>query len=482
VDPNMSSQTRASPIRDRDLFGAAIDAQLVFDFDLVILDQNGRHASMTGTRTEDLVGRFMFDAFPKNPDQEGPDTEDIIRASLEEVRRNGVPHRVPVQRHDLRTVEGGFESRYWSITHAPLRRDGEIAAILQVSRDVTAEMRLRARYEAERRAAAAGTGLAYFEYEPESDAFERGAAVDEMFGYALGEVGPVAEPFFARVHPDDLPGVKENVERGMADPEAGTLVFDYRVVIPGAAEPNHVRAIGEMVTPPEGGARRLVGIFVDRTQDIRREEALRAALEAKSGLLAEMNHRIKNSLALAASVLRLQKVGSDGDFQGALQKAAQRINAIATVHGRLYEDGDYRMVDMRQFLEDLTADLTASSGGAELPALDLCALSLPTERAIPVGMVLGELYTNAVKYGAPDGLSVSLSEEAGECRLSVVNKVIERGRDHDLPSTGTGMRLTDAFARQLGGRIEHGPEGKERYRASLIFPRAKDTGGADGSL
>jgi PAS domain S-box-containing protein len=458
------------------LLEASSEAKLLLDLDLIVLHQNSRHEKMTGVTSDRSVGAFVFDLWPQNPKQQGPDTEEIVRSSIELAERTGEAHTIPLQRHDLQRPDGSYESRYWKISHSPVFLDGKVVAVLQTSSDVTDSIQKEEQQSAQKRAATLGAGISFFEYVPSTDYFERGSLVDEMFGYAPGEAGNEAEPFFRRVHPDDLPEVHAQVAAALAG-EVEVARFDYRVNVPGEEACRHVRALGEMVDGLEG-ERKLVGVFMDLTEDIRLHEKLLQALEVKEALLQEMNHRIRNSLALASAMLRVQSSAHDEETAAALEGARQRINAIAAVHGRLYQDGSFETIEVDRFLQDLLND-QCSSYDCEVRKLEIVyeveRLSLATEKAIPLGMIFGEFVTNAFKYGLPEGkegmLTVALRKGAEGCKLSVTNT--GTGEAETLPgtsSTGVGSKLVTTFAKQLGGELftEIGEDGL--YTAGISFP------------
>ncbi|MCQ8184460.1 sensor histidine kinase [Parvularcula maris] len=456
---------------------ASLEAQLVLSLDLIVLAQNSRHEKMTGVTSDQVVGSFVFDIWPQNPNQQGPSTEDIVRDSIKLAAETKEPHIVPLQRHDLQRPDGSYESRYWKISHSPICMGGEVVAVLQTSADVTATILRDQQQSAQKRAASLGAGISFFEYVPETDYFDRGTSVDEMFGYEPGEVGPLAKPFFDRVHLDDLPGVHAQVAAAVAG-EVEVAQFDYRVVVPGEEACRHVRALGEMVDGSDG-ERKLVGAFMDRTDDVRLHEDLQRAVEVKEALLHEMNHRIRNSLALASAMLRVQASGHGAETVEVLEGARQRINAIAAVHGRLYQDASFKTIEMDRFLHDLMDD-QCSSYDCEIRELqvyyDVEPLALATEKAIPLGMIFGEFVTNAFKYGLPEGkagrLTVRLRQTEGRYELSLTNTGAgEVQRAPGVTSTGVGSKLVTVFAKQLGGELTAvRDEEKKAYTASVSFP------------
>ena len=212
------------------------------------------------------------------------------------------------------------------------------------------------------------------------------------------------------------------------------------------------------------------GIREARAEAVHRaalEEAVRTrtaelenAVAAREALLREVNHRVKNSLTVVASLLSLQ-----GSHQGSpeaerpFREAGARVRAVARIHERLYQSDEVDLVDLGAFLKDFCADLHRS-----LPHSDRIRLGVQAEpctifadRMIPLALSVNELVTNAFKYGFPDGregcVQVRLARGSEELSLTVADNGIglplgaEAGR-------GLGMRLIHGFGNQLGGSVE----------------------------
>lgn len=188
--------------------------------------------------------------------------------------------------------------------------------------------------------------------------------------------------------------------------------------------------------------------------------SLQSAVDEREMLVREMNHRIKNSLQLVSSIvgLQLQKLaGSPGET--ALRDAQARISAIAKVHERLYAGARLDRVDAAPYLNDLSRDLVrtlAVDDGLKL-TVRAAGLSLPPDEIIPVGMIVCELVTNAIKHGGHRGTVHVILKPRGNDALMLCVTDKGSGFPAGIPSTGgkgLGLRVAEALAQQLGSELE----------------------------
>lgn len=196
--------------------------------------------------------------------------------------------------------------------------------------------------------------------------------------------------------------------------------------------------------------------------DLRRlHQAAVTAEEEKDTLLRELIHRIRNDLGNISSILQLQARSLDGEAAAQLLAAADRIQILGRVHQRLSRHGHEPVVDMQVFLEELCADLRATLLAVRPVGLvaNIEPLRLPASRAVPAGLIVNELLTNALKYAFPDDcegeIRVSLRVQEGAAELEVDDNGIGIGRAPKRPeSTGLGQRLVRSLAAQLRGSFE----------------------------
>jgi two-component sensor histidine kinase len=205
------------------------------------------------------------------------------------------------------------------------------------------------------------------------------------------------------------------------------------------------------------GAANLLGMAIERE---RQERHLKAALDRQQTLLKEMNHRVKNSLMIVSSMLRLQAsdVGDEVLTQH-LNEAAQRVMAVAKAHDQLVHGTDVERMDIGNYIETVCRDLDDSVPQCTIRVDAQPGIDIASDRAISVALIVNELIANAAKYAAPGrpGGEIAVKVAAGE-----QNDLVISVRDHGdgLPADfdvarpkGLGMQIIVAFVKQLGGTL-----------------------------
>lgn len=200
-----------------------------------------------------------------------------------------------------------------------------------------------------------------------------------------------------------------------------------------------------------------------RAQKEAAEREVRLARDRAELLLGEVNHRVANSLALVGSIVSLQsKSVSSPEARSVLAEAQARIVAISLVHKHLYNTGDVRFVDLRDYLSALLSHLQTSMQadgfGAKLTH-DIQPVRLRTDASISLGIIVAEWVTNAFKYAYPNG--------GGEVRVKLVqleDQVLEVTVADDgvgykqvakNKGTGLGTRIVSATAQSLRATTEY---------------------------
>ena len=452
------------------------------DSSLTLLWRNRAHAVMSGSLDLDIENRPMFEAFPPNDDDNGAAAKEAIYQSVARIRETKAAEEIGPYRFDLRDEHGSFVEHHWQMKMSPVELNNEVVAILQVAEDVTHSVLYARMAETLKRAARSTAAVSYFSYDPGTDAFSRSPDVDEMFGYAKGEAGTAAAPFFERVHPDDLPGVQAEVQRVFSASKGEVASFDYRVGRPDGTE-RFLRIRAEVATDPADRRDKLMGTFVDLTDIEESRRSLARALRSQEMLVAEANHRIKNSLAIAISMLRMEQSAlaqrdaiDPSEAALALASVGARIRAVSDAHGLMQLNKGGTTVSLKSLIERLvsyarqTANLESHQFECVLPAHDV---SLISDTAITLGLILSEVVTNALKYGVQGdgGTNVRLTCVVSETDIAVTvenTKANEKGIVN-IPSTKLGSQIVKQLTDQLEGEIQS-TETPETYRTELKIP------------
>ena len=207
---------------------------------------------------------------------------------------------------------------------------------------------------------------------------------------------------------------------------------------------------------------------------VARDASLLDSLAEKDALMREIHHRVKNNLQIITSLLNMQQRAlSDPAAKAAMNDTRQRITALAQIYRALYQGPDLKRVDLRPFLEELTAQLLANDMGVSpLVRTEVHAdpLVIDPDRLAPIALFAVEAITNAQKHAfGPSGgmLAVNFHVRGEEAELSISD---DGPGAPDSVGGGVGRTLMTAFARQLRGNVAfetHAPRG---LTVRLRFP------------
>jgi len=195
-----------------------------------------------------------------------------------------------------------------------------------------------------------------------------------------------------------------------------------------------------------------------------RTAELSTTLNEREVLLQEIHHRVKNNLQIISSLMSLQlRQISDRATREALQEGQARVQAISLIHEMLYQSRDYANVPFSEYARKLAANVFSMVGvAADYIALDLAIddVALAVDKAIPCGLILNELITNALKHAFPNGrhgtIRVALARTGnGKLQLSVEDDGVGMPAGFDIHQTHSlGVHLVATLAEQLGAELE----------------------------
>ena len=220
-----------------------------------------------------------------------------------------------------------------------------------------------------------------------------------------------------------------------------------------------------------------VVVFRDNTARKLANEKIKASLHEKEVLLKEVHHRVKNNLQIVTSLLNLQmRQTTNPTVAVALTDTKERILSMALLHESLYLGGNLSEIDFAAYVKNLCTHLARSYGATERQiqlVTDVPAVTLNLESAIPCGLLITELVTNALKHAFPTGragkIVVTLQPaDAGRMVLCVADDGVGFTTE-TAPAQleSLGMQLIHTLAGQLGGVIEHESGGGTVFRLIL---------------
>ena len=205
---------------------------------------------------------------------------------------------------------------------------------------------------------------------------------------------------------------------------------------------------------------------------------LERRVQEKDLMLSEIHHRVKNSLQVVSSLLSLEEARlQDPSVVEMLQVTQHRIRSMAMIHQTLYQSKDFARVDFHAFLQSFVPTLIQSySVHPEQISLvfHVCEVKLPIDAAIPCGLIVNELISNALKHAFPGGrrgtITIAFAQPSGgQARLSVTDDGVGLPDGFSFDRSDTlGVQLVSMLAGQLCGTV--GVDGSGGTRFLLSFP------------
>jgi PAS domain S-box-containing protein len=289
-------------------------------------------------------------------------------------------------------------------------------------------------------------------------------AAVQIFGFSSREETLSTTPLdvAAPVQDDGTPSMdkaRHYVERVLAE---GTIIFEWR----------HQRSNGEIwdaevhLMSFQSGTRQLLQFTLqDITERKRADAALHLALEEKTSLVKEIHHRVKNNLAIMVSLINMQaRQIKHPEAVVALADTKARLFSMSLLHEMLYRSGRMDRVEIKGYLEHLCRHLAHTLGMTaqriQIQCRSSSMLTLEINQAVPCGLIVSELVSNALKHAFPDAQKgeVMIDLEVGPAE-NVVLRVTDNGIG--LPDglkidqlASVGLTLVDTLTRQLGGTLD----------------------------
>jgi PAS domain S-box-containing protein len=225
-------------------------------------------------------------------------------------------------------------------------------------------------------------------------------------------------------------------------------------------------------------------VFYDLTERKRAEDQIKTSLKEKEILILEIHHRVKNNLQIILSLIDMQaRATEDKDVKDALFEARDRIMAMSLIHSQLYESSDLTDINMNEFVDRLLGQLLRSyqAGDTRITrAIRVDDYPFPISAAVPVGLIINELLSNALKHafnGRDEGkIEVRLAvSEDGRANLAVSDDGAGLPPGFNIDESKTlGLRLVKILTEdQLQGTLEITSDGGATFKMEFDI---KDSG------
>jgi len=301
--------------------------------------------------------------------------------------------------------------------------------------------------------------------------------IEAFTGYSQQEWLADPQLWSRRLHPEDRERVLQAYDRAVTHRDA--FRCEYRLL----ARDGHAVWVGDEGHPLDNPASQVLevqGLMFDITARKQTEEGIKAALTEKEALLREVHHRVKNNLQVISSILNLQASHeTEARVTASFREMQARIRSMAMVHERFYRSGNLAALNIAGYVEGLVSYLVrayARAPDAITLQLNLAPVAFRLDTAVPCGLIITELVSNALLHAFPDGrgghIAISLQaipaaeaapDAGGAYTLIIADDGVGFPAEVDWRNPTTlGLELVHLLVKQLGGTIEtiptHGTE------------------------
>ena len=288
---------------------------------------------------------------------------------------------------------------------------------------------------------------------------------ERFIGKTVEEVLP--SEVAARIMEALKEAAEKGIHRGMT----------YQITLPDGKK-YYELSIAKKTTP--NSEPHYIALARDITERKEANQQIAKALKEKEILIKEIHHRVKNNLIVMSSLLNLQAdYVKDKASYGMFMESKDRARSMALIHERLYQSADLREIDFGDYIRSLAMELyrTYVSNPEIIKInLDLESVMVDINTAIPCGLIINELVTNAFKHAFPQNITgevnIKFHTKDGNCILKVSDNGIGLPHDIDLKnSESLGLKLVNVLAGQIDGEIKINADQGTMFR--IDFPEVK---------
>ena len=474
ITAQVETEKKLREIQDLDekiLDGSPV-AFVLNDLDMRIIRVSSAFEKVTGFRPEDVLGYTLMEFMPPGPQKDG-----IIQRM-----RNVMEMGVQVGPQDISSPKPG---RYLRETILPITDpDGRLVNTLTVLEDITEQKMARsaleeseARYKLLFNSIHDGVVVHEIQEDGRPGTFlEVNLTFCQMTGYNRKEL--------LKMSPLDLVDQADSKDSDLirnALLGGGAAAFE-RVVTTKAGNMIFCEMQAHAFQMGEQGV--ILTVVRDITERKQAQDKIKDSLAEKETLLREIHHRVKNNLQVISGLLNLQSHYIDDEAVKTIYKESQnRIKTMALIHEELYQREDLARINLAEYIRGLTNNLLISYAMTDRRVkltLDLSDSDISIDTAIPCGLIVNELLSNALKHAFPGKkrgeVRVSLNTVDGsKYELTVRDNGVGLPEGMNIKKTGSlGLRLVSILAEQLGGHLQIENDKGAAFR--LVFSEYMEAG------
>ena len=285
-------------------------------------------------------------------------------------------------------------------------------------------------------------------------------AFEKLTGYTSKEVCKKTFNFWSIIHPDDIKMIKER-EAARRESKELPSRYEFRIM---AKEGQTKIVEPATVNIGEKGETKVIGILRDVTERKHAEERIKASLGEKDVLLREIHHRVKNNMQIISSLLRLQsRLVKDSKMVEMFKESQNRIRSMALIHEKLYQTEDLSRINFADYIRSLTVHLFHTyriNPNIVKMNTEVEEVYLNINKAIPCGLVINELVSNALKHAFPNSKRGEIhikfySNRQNRKRLIVSDDGVGLPENLNIQEPETlGLQLVNDLVKQVEGTIK----------------------------
>jgi len=439
----IEEKVQQSEKRFRSIFDNAADGILIGNNQGFITDANIAMTSITGYTHDELIGKNINILFTSEHLDEEP------------LRYNHVYKGFTVTRERKIVIKDGTEIQVLMNT-SKVEDDCLQAIIHDVSHLRSAQEALR-ESEERFRLAVEGSRDGLWDWDLLTNDAYHSQQFATMLGYEPDDLPYTSAAWSDLLHPEDREKAFEQVNRyleGKVDYYESTFRMKTK-----DGSYRWITGRGKALLDDTGKPVRFVGFNTDITAQKEQEDEVKRLLEEKEFLLREINHRVKNNLAMVSSLINLKQNAMEDNVD--LSDLNRQVNAIRIIHEKLYYSQEFSSINFREYSEELFNEIfSAFTGGQVSVDLQMADIVLPLKTAIPLGLIFNEIATNAVKHGFVHGqdahFTVKLYNSGDNDHYTIIlsNSGNPFPDDIEIDQTESlGLRLVSALVEQIGGKM-----------------------------